>query len=255
AQENKRKMRASKIETNYENFYADCPFCSFSNIFNRREDLNTFQPISRMDVVCQNAECAKSFEIGNDSINLPSEMFLMEADKLLSLKSYMSSITLSVQAVENYISQLFVIELAYKKITSLDELGKLNDVVKIYADRTKTYSFRDQVNALINYIVNTPELNCLDCSLQYVEQLPKRQNTASKQSLENVSERYLDLVKMLYNTNINSIRNKVAHKQALRPTKVQAEQVLSDASKIIYMAQGVFNARVFDVNYYLQQRI
>ncbi|MCS6237514.1 hypothetical protein G3495_20730 [Shewanella baltica] len=248
-------MRASKIETNYENFYAECPFCGYSNIFNRREDLNTFEPISRMDVICQSEECIRTFEIGNDSINLPSEMFLMEAKKLLYLKSYMFSITLSVQAVENYISQLFVIELAYKKITSLDELSKLNEVVNTYATKTKGYSFKHQVNALIDYIVNTPNLNGLDCSLQYVRQLPEQQKTTSKNSLENVSKQYSGLVQMLYNTEINSIRNKVAHKQALRPTKEDAEKVLSEASEIIYMAQNIFNARVFDVNYYLQQCI
>ncbi|KKA45651.1 hypothetical protein WN56_00470 [Salinivibrio sp. KP-1] len=208
-----------------------------------------------MQVTCQNSECRLEFEIGNDLINSPSEMLLMEAERLIDIKSYMLSVIVSVQAVENHISQLLLLELAYKKFTNPNELNKLNELIEIYAKRTKKYGFQCQVNFLINYMLLDSKPLTLEDSLNYVSSLPEKQSTCKKEAITNSIDAYKGLATALYNTEIHRIRNKIAHKQALRPSGNQAEQVLEEASKIIYMSQNVFDSHVIDFNFYLNQCI
>ncbi|WP_233347425.1 hypothetical protein, partial [Vibrio cholerae] len=82
-----------------------------------------------MQVTCQNSECKLEFEIGNDLINSPSEMLIMDAGRLIDIKSYMLSVIVSVQAVENHISQLLLVELIYKKYKNSNGLNKLNESI------------------------------------------------------------------------------------------------------------------------------
>ncbi|MBJ6911077.1 hypothetical protein JG661_17405 [Vibrio cholerae] len=246
-------MKSKLIESNYENFYAQCPFCKHSNIFNRRDDLKTFRQISRMQVTCQNSECKLEFEIGNDLINSPSEMLIMDAGRLIDIKSYMLSVIVSVQAVENHISQLLLVELIYKKYKNSNGLNKLNESIDIYTEKTSKYGFKCQANFLINYMLLDSKPITLEDSLKYISSLPDKQNTCKKDAITNCISIYKDLATDLYNTEIHKIRNKIAHKQALRPSRNQAEQVLEEASNIIDLSQNIFSVHSIDINSYINQ--
>ena len=83
---------ASKKRTSYENFVAECPWCSRENIFNRVSDLRTFEPVAGRDVSCQSADCGRPFRIVGDSVNSPHEMLILDCYELIERKHYMNCI-------------------------------------------------------------------------------------------------------------------------------------------------------------------
>lgn len=246
-------MRAIDTDSNYENFYATCPYCEARNIFNRADDLKTFEPISRLEVNCQNSSCQLPFVIGNDSINMASEMLLFEAEKSLNQKNYMLTVMLSVQAIESYINQFFVIELGYKNLNGLHNLEKLNCVTSQFGKKVQKFSFAHFLNLTLSYILLPEKPKDLDGAIDFIININQfRPCKPSKKSLISVEPKYSQLVDLLYNTKVNEIRNDVAHKNAYRPSRETAKLVFEESSKIIYMTQNVFDARVNDINWYIR---
>lgn len=128
---------ATKKSHNYENFIAECPYCSQRNIFNRRDDLQDFSPITGRLVICLNKECRKKFYIGGDLSQTAYGYLLYDCHELLQEKRYMYCILNITQAYEVFFSTYLQIEILYKSFALeeknnpyQDNLYMLNDLSK-----------------------------------------------------------------------------------------------------------------------------
>ena len=91
-----------KKDCNYENFIDVCPRCGYRNIYNRRTDLKTFDPIGGLDVECFN--CHKNFWITGDEVNAPYRYLYYDCRFFEKEKRYMYCIIGFCQAIEMFLS-------------------------------------------------------------------------------------------------------------------------------------------------------
>lgn len=105
--------------TSYENIYAKCPVCGYENTFNRVEDLKTTKTIVGQSVHCLNESCRHLFRVIGDTVNSKAKQLLFEAEEQFGSKRFMSTILLSVQAVEVFFYSFLCVELIYKKVNQL----------------------------------------------------------------------------------------------------------------------------------------
>src|SRR5690349_9162011 len=99
---------ATKKETYYETFEAECPACGHWNIFNRVSDFKTVEPIAFKTVIC--LDCQNDFNINGDQINSAYEMLIFDCYKLKSIKRYSYCILNLAQAYEVFFSQYLRVE-------------------------------------------------------------------------------------------------------------------------------------------------
>ena len=245
----------TSLENNsdYENFYGTCPYCEQVSIFNRRDDLHTFEPISYREVICLNKECQKKFSISSDSVNLPAELFLQEAEVNFNQKKYMLSVVLSVQALESFLSLFFRVEFGYKPFAHNPEIEKLNDALNNFIEKTKKYPFKDLSNIFLSTLIGYTETPNLDQALKSIENLPNLRNTPKKSQHSKVPEKLQDAWIKLYETKVHEVRNKVAHKSAYRPSRIEAGNIINEAYYFICQIQQHLNIKSDDANYYMRK--
>lgn len=245
----------TSLENNsdYENFYGTCPYCEKTSIFNRRDDLHTFEPIAYRKVACLNENCQKEFSISSDTINLPAELFLQEAEINFNQKKYMLSVVLSVQALESFLSLFFRVEFGYKPFAQKSEIEKLNDALNNFIEKTKKYSFKDLSNVFLSTLIDYTEIINLDQALNFIENLPNPKNTPKKSQYSKVPEKLQDAWIKLHETKVHEVRNKVAHKSAYRPSRFEANNIINEAYFFICQIQQHLNIKSDDANYYMRK--
>lgn len=219
-------------KTTYENFEAECPHCKKWNIFNRASDLKTFKPIAGLDVLC--CFCNKTFRIGFDCINENYQQLLFSANEFFERKQYIQVVINICIAYEmffskilkEYIVEKFKTENINKKISNAP-FGTLFFAVLnlfLYIEKIKFDNLEDYINHCFDKNININK---------FIEELKMLKNKEIKKFL-------LPLI-CLYKRKktINYLRNKVAHKQAYRPTKEEAKMELERAKIFIYGLQNI----------------
>ena len=96
-------LYANEKSSDYENFYATCPYCEQENIFNRRSDLGTLEPVTFKQVKCLNPDCEKVFNINGYLANAAFEMLIYDCYELFRKKRYSYCILNLAQACEVFL--------------------------------------------------------------------------------------------------------------------------------------------------------
>ncbi len=234
---------ARKRRTSYENFVAECPSCGVESFFNRASDLGSFEPIVGRDVACLSAACGKPFRIIGDSINNPHEMLIYDCYELIERKHYMNCILSLAQAYEMFFSLFFRVELLFKPFAAdrnydLDEMNRLD---KMLQKTIKKYTFGPMRALFLQHILNARSPENLVDSENMIAALatpPKCVKRADIESLGNT--KLVPLLVALKDTNINTLRNRIVHKQAYRPTGDEAKLALKETENILFSLQGCF---------------
>ncbi|HLX17325.1 MAG TPA: hypothetical protein VKS24_19225 [Bradyrhizobium sp.] len=247
---------AMKKRTSYENFVAQCPSCGVESIFNRASDLHTFEPIAGRDVVCLNVACCKPFRIVGDSINNPHEMLIYDCYELIERKHYMNCILSLAQAYEVFFSLFFRVELLYKPCAAdpNHDLVEMNRLAEEFQKKIKGHTF-DPMRALFlhHMVIGRSPKNLVE-SAAMIAALPARPRdaqTPKNAAIEILSDaKLVPLLMKLKATSINTLRNRIVHKHAYRPTGDEAESALKETENILFSLQGRLNLQD-DINCYM----
>lgn len=227
---------AENQRTSYENFIALCPWCGSENIFNRATDLHTFVPIAGRDVICQYAVCGKPFRIVGDSVNEPHEMLINDCYELIEQKHYMNCLLTLAQAYEVFFSLFFRVELLYKPFCadSSRNLADLNQLSDALQGRIKEHPFSRMRSLFLQYMVNRPVLKNLADAASIVAALPDYPGDPKDAVIESLGDtKLVRLLKELKATTIHTLRNRVVHKQAYRPTREEVIAALEESRAIL----------------------
>jgi hypothetical protein len=227
---------ASKKRTSYENFVAECPHCGRESIFNRASDLHTFEPIAGRDVSCLNVPCGKPFRIVGDSVNNRHEMLIYDCSELVERKHYMNCILSLAQAYEVFLSLFFRVELLYKPFGAdpnldLTEMNRLDEELQ---KKTKEHTFLRMRALFLRHMVTGRSPKNLSESAGVIAALPDRPGEPEDAAIKGLSDAKLVLLLMaLKATKINTLRNRIVHKQAYRVTREEAESALRETRSIL----------------------
>ncbi len=245
---------AESKRTSYENVIAQCPWCSAENIFNRASDLMTFEPIAGRDVSCQSAGCGKPFRIVGDSVNGPHEMLIFDCYELLERKHYMNCLLSLAQAYEVFFSLFFRVELLYKPFGANPDhdVAQLNVVSEAIQERIKEYTFVRMRALFLRHIVSGAAPKDLSEAATAIAAFPDRPGDPKDAAIEGLSDaKLVQLLKALKATTIHTVRNRVVHKQAYRPTRDEVTGALNESRSILLPLTS--HLQLYDdINWYMK---
>jgi hypothetical protein len=227
-----RNKRAS-----YENFVAECPWCGKESIFNRASDLGTFEPIAGRDVSCESGDCRKPLRIVGDSVNNAHEMLIFDCYDLLERKHYMNCILSLTLAYEVFFSLFFRVELLYKPFAANpdQDLADLNRLSEDLRAKLQRHTFAPMRALFLQHIVAGRSSKDLADAAAVVAGFPDSPGDPKDTAIETLGDaKLVPLLKALKATSINTLRNRVVHKQAYRPTRDEVEAALEETRSILF---------------------
>lgn len=238
-------MKENSISATYENVSAVCEYCGYKNLYNRATDLPTREPISGLDVICQNKACKKIFRIYGDTINPAFEMLVFDCSELYTLKHYASCIVNLTQAWETFFANYLRVKLVYKSYHQDEDLDKLNEnLAKLY-DLSKRWTFGLLRNIFINMCIDPVE-----SIAALAEKYPHLKVVPTREALSHVSTDIAELIKTLYDSEIGELRNKIVHKHAYRPHKNEVDKYLAETRNTLFPLARILGIQGDDVNWY-----
>jgi hypothetical protein len=191
------------------------------------------------------------FGINGDSVNSAHETLVLDCHELLQFKHYMSCILTLAQAYEVFFNLYLRVELIYKPFAADQDLNlvKLNDLSKRLSKKIARYSFTQMRSIFLKQLVSGRHPKNIKESKEIVEALCPCEPTEFE--LNSLGDKQiLKLVIKLKSHGINTLRNKIAHKQAYRPTLKEAELALKETRSILFPLSRRLNL-YDDVNWYL----
>jgi hypothetical protein len=246
---------AERKQTNYENFVAQCPWCGQESIFNRATDLKELSPIAFRAVSCLNPACGRPFNINGDSVNSAHEMLVLDCYELLQLKHYMNCILTLAQAYEVFFSLFLRVELLYMPFACdiRKDTNRLNQLAEQLTGKVKEHTFARMRALFLRQLIAGPHPANLAEAEVAIARLEDRPSDPKDAELEALNDRQLvDLLKALKRTPINTLRNRVVHKQAYRPTREEAEAALEEARSLLFPLTNRLDL-YDDVNWYMRR--
>mgnify|MGYP001576178706 CR=1 FL=1 len=243
---------AQTKRTSYENFTAQCPWCGVESVFNRASDLKSFEPIGHRTVDCLNASCQKPFNIGGDSVNSAHETLVFDCHELLEQKHYMNCILTLAQAYEVFFNLYFRVELLYKPFaadedTDIDELNRLSIAL---ADKIKRHTFGPMRALFLQHITSHVQVKTLAEADAAIAALADQPRDPIDSRLESLGDsKLVTLLKGVKTTNITTLRNRVVHKRAYRPTRTEAQAALEETRSVL-LPLGAHLKLYDEINWY-----
>ncbi len=246
---------ARNKHTSYENFMAECPWCTKENIFNRASDLGTFEPIAGLDVLCQSENCRKAFRIVGDSVNCAHEMLIFDCYELLERKHYMNCILSLAQAYEVFFSLFLRVQLLHKPFATdpNQDLADLNRLSEALQEKIKDHTFVPMRALFLQHIVaHCSPKNLIEAEV-VIAALPDHPGEPKDTAIQGLNDAKLDpLLKALKSTSIHTLRNRAVHKHAYRPTRDEVEAALEETRSILFPLTSHLQL-YYDINWYMRK--
>ena len=219
----------------YENVVSECPWCRCECIFNRASDLRTFEPIFGRDVSCMG--CDKLFRLISDSVNERHEQLLFDCDELLERKQYMNCIISVTQSYEMFFGLYLRVAFLYRPFSSdwnAASLNHMNQVSEQLRKKVRKCAFWDMRAIFLRQVTApSPPVNLVEAA-EIIKTLDCKSPCPKEGDLRAVSDtKVANLLINLKKTTVNTLRNKVVHKIAYRPTRAKAENAVEEARSIL----------------------
>jgi hypothetical protein len=248
-------LYSKKTDPTYENFVADCPHCSASNIFNRASGLRTFRPIALRTVECQ--ACDRPFKINNDLVNAAQQVLLFDCYAFIERKQYMQCVLSVAQAYEVFFSHFLNVQLIYRPFARDDRhnLKGLHDVTEKLYEHVHQFAFGEMRRLFLRLVVGNVAPASLAEAEARIANLPKHRKVppVPRQDVEAVpDDRLKTLLLRLKDANVSELRGRVVHKDAYRPTLEEAKRAHDEAREILHGLTGLLKLG-FDAHWYISE--
>jgi hypothetical protein len=223
------------IDPTYENAMATCPACQARNIYNRRSDLKTLRPVDRASVTCES--CGAAFAIGSDLINPAHKMLLLDCRPFFERKQYMQMVLGIAQAYEVFFNHFLHVRLVYRpgRDATPEELNELSE--RLYK-KVKKLTFDPMRKVFLRLVLDGKDPQNAADARTFIDAIPgeaKPVPAVPRPDIEAVAnDRLRPLLLGMLDANINSLRNKVVHKDAYRPTRDESWSAYEDACRVLF---------------------
>jgi len=252
---------ATETRASYENFFARCPWCEVENVFNRKTDLGDVQPIARKEVHCLNPSCGKLFAITGDSVNSAHEMLIFDCYELKKEKRYCYCVLNLAQAFEVFFSLYLRVLLLCRPFawheredTGEDNLVQLNALASELYEAIKDHAFAKLRNVFLNCVLTYQNIASFDEAATIIRTLPALNHMPSDQALSACGNPKLTaLLKLVKDSKVGELRNKIVHQRAYRPTLAEVELALQETRSIIFPLSHLLSVQGDDINWYMRR--
>ena len=222
------------VDSTYENVTAPCPQCAVRNVYNRESDLRNLRPVVRASVACE--ACKQAFAICGDLINPAHQMLLLDCGPLIEGKHYMQAALGIAQAYEVFFSHYLYVTLIYRPFArdggdDLERLGRLKELVYKTIER-KTFEPMRQL--VLRLIVEGCRPKTLAEAEAAIASLGAKDSVRRAEVEAVATEPRRTMMLGLFDTTVHTLRNKVVHKEAYRPTREETRTAYEDTSRILF---------------------
>jgi len=246
---------AEKRRTSYENFIVECPWCGKECIFNRRSDLGTLEPIGGLNTSCLHEPCGKAFRLVGDTVNERHETLIYDCYELMQRKHYMSCVLNLAQAYEVFFGLFLRVEILYKPFGAdpdqdIADLNRLSDALTA---AIKEHAFCAMRALFLRQLVQQQPPADLAESERVIAAMPSQPGDPKDSAIEALSDPDLvTLLKALKATTIHTLRNRVVHKRAYRPSRDEVDEALKETRSILFPLTSRLNIHD-DINWYMRR--
>jgi hypothetical protein len=246
------------IESSYENVEVDCPHCRRRLRYNRVSDLRTCKPIAGADIDCLSPECRKRFRIIGDTASARFKMLVFDCYPLLEEKRYAQCILNLCQAFECFFSLHLRVVLCFDPVRqgrSLD-LDALNSDLERLFETIRTWTFGPLRNTFAA-IAGTHGARVPVAEVPRVfNALPEYKERPLDKSIASTADPQMRaLLAQLRGTSVDRLRNQVVHKEAYRPSRVEAEEALESTGALLFPLAQAVRVSTEDANWYLHHAV
>lgn len=220
------------IDGDYEVVRAGCPFCGHRNVFSRVSDLRTLQPISYLEVVCQETNCGRVFCINSDDIGPAYRLFFYESYEFIKSKRYSFAVVSSVQSLELFFAHAVRERWLWQVYKVRGGSHELNSALQLLFERTRAFSYQGMRNLFLRAAITAPPHSLAE-GRNLVESIEQYEPTPSDNVMKNTPEPLARLLLDLKSLKAHELRNDILHKQAYRPTREEAETTVESIRNVL----------------------
>jgi hypothetical protein len=220
------------LEVDYENARISCRGCDHVNIFNRATDLPGRNFISGAELPCR--ECGQAVRIPVDNANPAYELFIFAAYRLESERRYMQAVAAVAQAYEMFFGLAADAILLWHPYhnTALASVPELNETGELLFETTKTWNYRKMRNFFIRLALAARPSSFAE-SRVIIGQALALSSDPDDAALDQAPINIATLLHQLKDYPVDTLRNRVLHKRAYRPTEQEATAVIAPANKLL----------------------
>lgn len=244
-------IRAADIDATYENVHANCPHCKARNVYNRRDDLPHPGPIDNASVTC--ASCGHGFHIVGDLINPSHELLLFDCQRLFEEKRYADVAFTAAKAHEVFFLHFMHVQFLWKPIgTNCGiNLRRWNALGVELERKVRGFAFDGMRRLFLHHVLAGTAPQDFDQAQACIAAIPRKPADVSRSDVDAVAhERLRGLLLALHDTRIHELRNRIAHKQAYRPTRDETWTAYDDAFRTLFGLTSELRLRG-DANYHI----
>ncbi len=246
------------IESSYENVEVDCPHCRRRLRYNRVSDLGTCEPIAGAAVECLFPNCRKAFRVMGDTASARFKMLVFDCYPLLEEKRYAQCILNLCQAFECFFSLYLRVVLCFDPVRQgrFLDLDALNSDLEHLFKETSTWTFGPLRNTFAA-IVGAHGARIPVAEVPRVfKDLARYKGRPLDESITSTADpRMRALLAQLRGTSLDRLRNQVVHKEAYRPSRVEAEKALESTRGLLFPLAQAVRIPAEDANWYLHDTI
>lgn len=231
------------IRWDYEAARLTCSRCGMAQVFHRGDDIGDFGPIDGKEVAC--SECGTAIWLSGDWVFPPEQFLLMEANRLIAEKRYMSAVLLSAQSYEVFGAR-FLREVLVDAPTKAEApvpdgetlSARLNRRMEKLSDHIGKLTWEPLQKAVRKVVAGYPRILGVnpDCIVETALGSGNRNVAADGDPIETSPE---FLAVWMRNTSRRpgqpaNLRNKIVHKEAYRPSGEEARFCLSEVNWMLH---------------------
>jgi len=180
-------------------------------------------------------------------------MLIYDCYELLERKHYMNCILSLAQAYEVFFSLFLRVALLYRPFAADpdQDLADLNRLSEELGENIKEYTFGRLRALFLQQITTRHSPANLGEAAAIIAAFPAHPGEPKNSAIEALSDaKLVPLLKALKATTVHTLRNRVVHKHAYRPTRDQVEATLEETRSILFPLTSRLGLHD-DVNWYM----
>jgi hypothetical protein len=230
-------LYARETNATFETFEARCPHCREWIVFNRRDDLGGADAIDFAEVKCLNASCRQPFAINGDTADPGFAQILFSSFPLMEQKRYGEAVIAICRSYEMFFAHGLVEMTVWQPFVAEKcepELDMVNGLAKEVARVTTREPFVRMRDAFVSLALKWP-ITDIEVGGGHVASLAQHLAPVDRSRLTSCPNRELAvMLTSLLDSEINVVRNAVAHKTAVRPSASKAKELFNEARDLIW---------------------
>jgi hypothetical protein len=181
-------------------------------------------------------QCEHTFAINADTADPPFAVLLLEVFEIIERREYRRAVQQITQSYESFFLHALREQLALKlliKSRGETPVEEANRILTLVHAATEKLAYRKLRNVFLGLAVAGPPQNIREAK-ETADAILKQRDDPPDEDLRAADPAIRDILLRLKNSDIDDLRNDVAHNRAYRPTHERTTKAFNDARDIIW---------------------